>query len=94
MSWGHDEYLYQVLKDYLPPEALYIIRYHSFYAAHRDRGYEYFMDEHDRTMLPWLKLFSQYDVYSKSEEEMDLIALRPFYEELIYEFFGNVSLQW
>lgn len=32
-SWGHDEYLYQVLKDQssLPEEALAMIRYHSFY---------------------------------------------------------------
>ena len=35
MSWGHDEYLYQILKDYLPKPALYMIRYHSFYAQHR-----------------------------------------------------------
>src|SRR5271163_4520374 len=33
LSWGHDEYLYQVVKDYLPEPALYAIRYHSFYAA-------------------------------------------------------------
>ena len=36
MSWGHDEYLYHVMKDYLPKPALYIIRYHSFYAQHRE----------------------------------------------------------
>jgi hypothetical protein len=36
LFWGHDEYLYQVVKDYLPEEALYTIRYHSFYAAHRE----------------------------------------------------------
>jgi len=29
LSWGHDEYLYHVVKDYLPDEALYMIRYHS-----------------------------------------------------------------
>ena len=28
MSWGHDEYLYHVVKDYLPEPALYMIRYH------------------------------------------------------------------
>lgn len=35
MSWGHDEYLYRVLSNHptctLPEEALYIVRYHSFY---------------------------------------------------------------
>ena len=35
LSWGHDEYLYHVTRDYLPEEARYMIRYHSFYPAHR-----------------------------------------------------------
>src|SRR5436309_596449 len=26
MSWGHDEYMYHVVRDYLPPEALYMVR--------------------------------------------------------------------
>src|SRR5689334_5391618 len=34
LSWGHDEYLYQVAKPYLPEPALYMLRYHSFSAAH------------------------------------------------------------
>ena len=33
LSWGHDEYLYHVVKDYLPEEGLYMIRYHSFYPS-------------------------------------------------------------
>lgn len=32
MSWGHDEYIYQMMKDHLPEEGLYMLRYHSFYA--------------------------------------------------------------
>lgn len=37
LSWGHDEYLYHVVKDQstLPPEALAMIRYHSFYPWHK-----------------------------------------------------------
>src|SRR5213592_2400356 len=31
MSWGHDEYVYQMLKNYLPEAGLYMLRYHSFY---------------------------------------------------------------
>jgi inositol oxygenase len=33
LSWGHDEYLYHVVKTQstLPKEALAMIRYHSFY---------------------------------------------------------------
>src|SRR5215469_2021373 len=36
MSWGHDEYLFHVMKPYLSEQALYMIRYHSFYAAHKE----------------------------------------------------------
>jgi inositol oxygenase len=36
LSWGHDEYLYHVLKNYLPEPALYMIRYHSCYPIHRE----------------------------------------------------------
>ena len=51
MSWGHDEYLYHVFKNYLPEPALYMIRYHSFYAWHREGAYDYLCDDHDREML-------------------------------------------
>lgn len=29
LSWGHDEYIYNVVKDKMPIEALYMLRYHS-----------------------------------------------------------------
>jgi inositol oxygenase len=93
LSWGHDEYLYQVVKDYLPPEASFIIRYHSFYAAHREGAYTYLMNETDREKLPWLDLFSNYDLYSKTEERLDIEALMPYYRELIAEFFPE-ELDW
>ena len=50
LSWGHDEYLYHVVKDYLPEEALYMIRYHSFYPWHREGAYMHLMNEQDREM--------------------------------------------
>ena len=35
MSWGHDEYLYHVVKNYLPDEALYMIRYNRYIRPRR-----------------------------------------------------------
>src|SRR5882762_2298340 len=55
LSWGHDEYLYQVTKDYLPAEALYMIRYHSFYPAHHEGAYGHLMNERDRTLFHWVR---------------------------------------
>jgi len=59
MSWGHDEYLYHVVKDHLPDEALYVIRYHSFYPAHRENDYEYLFNDHDHEMFKWVKKFNR-----------------------------------
>lgn len=93
ISWGHDEYLYQLVKDHLPDEALYMIRYHSFYAAHREVAYDRLMNDRDRKMFDWVRAFNPYDLYSKAESRPDVATLRPFYEELIAEFFPP-TLAW
>lgn len=86
MSWGHDEYMYQIMKDYLPEPALYMIRFHSFYAQHRENAYEHLMDDHDREMFGWVKKFNPYDLYSKSPKPPVLEELRPYYTELIQKY--------
>jgi len=86
MSWGHDEYVYQMLKDYLPEEGLYMLRYHSFYAWHREGGYDHLLDDHDRKMLKWVQLFNPYDLYSKNPEPPDWNELRPYYEDLVSKY--------
>jgi inositol oxygenase len=90
MSWGHDEYLYHVMKDYLPEPALYMIRYHSFYAWHREGEYDYLCDDHDREMLSWVQKFNPYDLYSKSPQPPDWNKLRPFYAELTAKYLPAV----
>lgn len=86
MSWGHDEYVYQILKDYLPESGLYMLRYHSFYAWHREGAYEHLLDDHDREMLKWVKLFNPYDLYSKCPTPPDWKQLRPYYEDLVAKY--------
>lgn len=93
MSWGHDEYLYHVVKDRLPDPALYMIRYHSFYPAHKEGAYGHLMNEEDREMFAWVRAFNPYDLYTKRSERVDVKALRPFYEELIEEFLPG-KLAW
>ena len=93
LSWGHDEYLYHVVKDNLPQEALYMIRYHSFYPWHREGEYSHLLNETDRKMLPWVQKFNPFDLYTKSSERPSVKDLRPFYEELIAEYFPR-PLKW
>ncbi len=93
LSWGHDEYIYNVTKDYLPEEALYMLRYHSFYPWHRENEYQHLCNARDRAMLPWVQKFNPYDLYTKSHAKPDVNVLRPFYEDLIAEFFP-AKLNW
>jgi inositol oxygenase len=93
LSWGHDEYLYQVTKSYLPESALYMIRYHSYYPGHKERAYDHLMNDHDREMFDWVRKFNPYDLYSKAAARPNVAALRPFYEDLIAEYFPPV-LSW
>jgi inositol oxygenase len=86
MSWGHDEYIYYMLKDYLPEPALYILRYHSFYPQHRENAYAHLMDKHDKEMFKWVKLFNPYDLYSKNPNPPDWQTLRPYYEDLAAKY--------
>ncbi|PFX28526.1 inositol oxygenase-like [Stylophora pistillata] len=96
MSWGHDEYMYQVLTGNnckLPKEGLYMIRYHSFYPWHCNGDYNYLCNEEDREMLKWVKEFNKFDLYSKSDAVPDVEAVTPYYEELIAKYCPG-QLSW
>ena len=81
------------MKDYLPAAGLAMIRYHSCYPIHTEGAYAHLLNDADRETLAWVRAFNPYDLYSKSAVRPDVAALRPFYEELIAEFFPPV-LNW
>jgi inositol oxygenase len=93
LSWGHDEYLYHVLRPHLPAPALAIVRWHSFYALHREGAYDFLLAPGDRPLLEAVRRFNPYDLYSKSDEPPDWPRLRPFYEALVAEHLPPV-LWW
>jgi inositol oxygenase len=86
MSWGHDEYIYQIMKDYLPEEGLAMLRYHSFYAQHRENAYAHLMNKDDHQLFKWVDKFNPYDLYSKAAVPPNVKELRPFYEDLASKF--------
>jgi len=86
MSWGHDEYVYHMMKDYIPEGGLYMLRYHSFYAQHREHAYDHLMNDHDREMFKWVKLFNPYDLYSKNPNQKSWEELKPYYQELVAKY--------
>lgn len=93
MSWGHDEFMYQVLRNHgttLPDEALYMIRFHSFYPWHTGGDYQHLCNSKDLEMLPWVREFNKFDLYSKSEEIPDIEALTPYYQSLIDKYVPGI----
>jgi len=96
LSYGHDEYLYQVLlhnKTNLPIQAMYIIRFHSFYAWHKQGAYTCFTDAFDEEMFPWIKRFNRFDLYSKAQVPPDYNAVKDYYKGLVEKFLPGV-LEW
>ncbi|WJX86297.1 Inositol oxygenase 1 [Trifolium repens] len=97
MSWGHDDYMYLVAKENkttLPSAAMFIIRYHSFYALHREGAYKHLMNDEDEENLKWLHIFNKYDLYSKSKVRIDVEKVKPYYISLIEKYFPAAKLKW
>ncbi len=86
MSWGHDEYLYHLMHPYLPLPALYMIRFHSFYAWHKGGEYQHLCNAQDDEMKPWVQRFNPYDLYSKNPNPPKLAELKPYYEDLLAKY--------
>lgn len=65
---GHDEVIYQALcktEHRLSDEALYVLRYHSFYPWHQHGAYSLYASAKDRERLPLLQAFQKLDLYTK-----------------------------
>uniref|UniRef100_A0A8C7SED3 Inositol oxygenase n=1 Tax=Oncorhynchus mykiss TaxID=8022 RepID=A0A8C7SED3_ONCMY len=96
MSWGHDEYLYRVMKFNkctIPEEGLYMIRFHSFYPWHSHGDYMHLCDDKDMRMIPWVREFNKFDLYTKTTELPDIEKLKPYYQSLIDKYCPGV-LKW
>jgi inositol oxygenase len=44
-------------------------------------------------MFEWVRKFNPYDLYSKSDSRPNLKELKPYYEELVAEFFP-ATIAW
>lgn len=93
LSWGHDEYMYHVAQNYLPEPALAMIRFHSCYPIHRENAYRHLLVDSDLELMKWVVDFNQYDLYTKRSERMDVVGLRPYYEQLINKYFPS-KINW
>ena len=88
-SFGHDEYLYQVLcasQHALPPVALRVVRYHSLYAWHHSGCYKELESPFDADTLKWVKILNRHDLYSKRDGVVESEEVRGYYESLAQRY--------
>ena len=71
-----------------------MIRYHSFYPWHREGAYAHLTNSDDMRALEAVRAFNPYDLYSKSDGLPDMEQLKPYYLELIDEYFPQKVIQW
>lgn len=93
LAYGHDEYLYQVLKHNrckIPEAGLYMIRFHSCYPWHSGGAYSYFENDLDRLMKSKIVEFNKFDLYTKTENQPNADELWPYYDDLISKFCPGV----
>ena len=95
-SFGHDEYLYRLLKHNqvnLPPEAYYMIRFHSLYLWHDKNEYSFLENEDDIKYKPYVKLFNKYDLYTKDKDNKNISELKEYYHNLVRKFIPE-NIYW
>lgn len=104
-SYGHDEYMYQMLKANncsIPMEGFNMVRFHSAYTWHTHLEYKQFMVEKDYDMMKWVLQFNNYDLYTKDDNsgislnKNEIDTLWIYYQRIIDKYFDgeNRKLKW
>jgi len=96
LCWSHDEYMYNIAKQQssLPYEALCMLRYHSFYPWHGAQDYMYLCNDKDLNVaLKWVRIFNDFDLYSKSDEPPDFDEVGPYYKQKLEKYFPK-PVRW
>ena len=84
-SYGHDEYLHEIVRDHVPDEIGWLIRYHSFQSVADD--YAFLFDERDRRLRESdMRVFARYDLYSKHPDDVSTAHLDGYRELLDRRF--------
>jgi len=91
MSYGHDEYLYWIVRDHVPYEVAWEIRYHSFQSVAGE--YLHLFDARDHELREsHMKPFARYDLYTKDPDDVSSEHLDEYLELLDRRF--PAPLDW
>jgi inositol oxygenase len=98
LAWGHDEYLYQVLKNHpenaIPAEGMVMVRYHSFYPWHNGGSYAKLTNAQDEVYKQIVLDFNHYDLYTKSEKIYNLDDMKAYYLPIAEKYLGKSPINW
>jgi inositol oxygenase len=105
LAWGHDEYLYQVLKhraanatstayNHIPQQGMVAIRYHSFYPWHTGGSYTKLLSPACEQYKSWVADFNQYDLYTKSTKTYNLNQMKDYYLPIAEKYLGPDPIMW
>lgn len=105
LAWGHDEYLYQVLRhrgenatetayNKIPEQGMVAIRYHSFYPWHTGGSYQALLSEKDVQYKEWVVDFNKYDLYTKSPKIYNLDEMKEYYLPIAEKYLGPDPILW
>lgn len=98
LAWGHDEYLYQVLRNHrankIPEQGMVCVRYHSFYPWHTGNSYTELECEKDKTYKEWVRSFNRFDLYTKRHEMFNLADMKSYYQPIIEKYLGKEPIYW
>ncbi len=84
-AYGHDEYLYDVLGEQLPPAVAWTIRHHSFQSVAGD--YVHLMSARDLELREsHMRPFARYDLYTKDPRDVNDAHLEEYREILERRF--------
>ncbi|KAF8148521.1 myo-inositol oxygenase [Mycena galopus ATCC 62051] len=85
LSWGYDE-------SYRRRSTLRIGN-PVFPSWHREGAYAHLTNTSDDKALAAIRAFNPYDLYSKSDDGVNPVALKPYYKSLIRKYFNEV-IEW
>jgi len=93
LTFGHDQYLYNILmlnskEHYFPEKYWNIIRFHSFYDWHTFGLHTEYETIKDIELKKDLVEFNSFDLYSKSNDQIDE-NVKEYYNTLLQQFFPN-----
>ncbi len=98
LAWGHDEYLYQVLKNHkdnkIPEAGMVMLRYHSFYPWHTKGSYEHLLSPKDAEYKAIINDFNTYDLYTKCERITPLEEIKDYYLPIAEKYLGKGPIYW